>query len=122
MAINNPFAAYQENSVNSASGGQLTLMLFGGAQKFVNLAVLHINSGNPAEAHNAITRVQDIIGELQSTLNMEYQIAQQLAPLYQFMQERLLAANVKKDKEILAEVLDLVSDLKGAWVGALRKL
>ena len=46
MAMNNPYQSYQQNSVNTASPGELTLMLYNGCLKFINLAKKAIKAKN----------------------------------------------------------------------------
>ena len=46
MAVNKQYQAYQNNAVNTASGGQLTLMLYNGCIKFINQAIKDINEKN----------------------------------------------------------------------------
>lgn len=116
----NPYQQYQQSSVMSAGRGDLTLMLFNGAVKFISQGVRYIEEKNVQGAHKAIVRTQEIIVELQSTLNMDYEISSSLALLYEYLQRRLVEANTKKDREILTEVLGLVTELRDTWAQAVR--
>ena len=66
---NNPYLKYQENSINTASGPELTLMLYNGAIKFCNMAMEAIKENDVQKAHDNIIRAENVIDELRSTLN-----------------------------------------------------
>lgn len=120
MQSNKAAAQYLENAINTATPQELTLMLYDGTVKFINQAILFINENNVPKAHHAIVRAQNIIVELISTLNMDYEIAHQLNYMYDYIYRRLIQANVSKDNEILKEVLSLVSELRDTWVEAMN--
>lgn len=121
MAIPNPYQQYQANSVNSAKPGQLTLMLYNGAIKFINTAIKGVDEKDYPKINENIIKAQEIILYLSSTLNMDYEISQNLASLYDFMYRRLIEANIKKDKQAMVEVLDLVQDLRNTWTEVLKQ-
>ncbi len=120
MTPNNPFNQYKENSIYTASSEELTLMLYNGIIKFVMLAQTAIDNKAIEKIHNNITRAKDIISELQLTLDKNYEVSNNLALLYDYMSRRLVEANVKKDKAILEEVLELVRDLRDTWAQAIK--
>lgn len=120
MVNANPYQQYQQNSVMSADRGELTLMLYNGAVKFIKQGMKFTEEKNIEEAHNSIVRAQEIISHLNVTLNMEYELSQNLTLLYDYMNRRLMEANVKKEKQILEEVLGLVEDLRATWMQALK--
>lgn len=122
MAMQNPYAQYQENAVNSAEPGQLTLMLYSGAVRFIKLAIKYLDEKNIEQTNHYIQRTQDIITELMVTLNHDYEIAKNLYSLYDYMKRRLVEANIKKDKEILLEVQGMLEELRGTWSEALKSL
>ncbi|OPX92016.1 MAG: Flagellar protein FliS [Pelotomaculum sp. PtaB.Bin104] len=117
----NPYLKYRQNSIETASGEQLLLMLYDGAVRFLRNAVLSIEKQDFEGAHNSIVRVQDIIGELICTLNMDYEISGYLRQLYEYFLERLIEANVKKDKDIAVEILNFLSELRETWAQAVVK-
>lgn len=94
--VGNPYAKYQENSINTASGPELTLMLYNGAIKFCNIAVEAINNKNVAKAHENIIKVENIIMELRATLNKKYPIALEMDQIYEYIYEILVQGNIKK--------------------------
>lgn len=121
MSTLNPYQQYQEQSIKTASPGELTLMLYNGCIKFINQAKQFIEQKDIEKANNAIIRAQDIIQELLVTLNMDYEISKNLAALYDFMYRRLIDANISKDVEALDEVLDLVTELRDTWKEVIKK-
>ncbi|EOD00378.1 flagellar export chaperone FliS [Caldisalinibacter kiritimatiensis] len=120
MAMKNPYSQYQQNSVMTASPEELTLMLYNGAVKFIKQGKVFLEQKDMEKAHNSIVRAQDIISELNITLNMDYEISKNLRSLYTFILERLMDANIKKDIKILDEVLPLVEELRDTWKEAMQ--
>lgn len=118
----NPYLKYRQNSIETASGEQLLLMLYDGAVRFLKNAISSVEKKDYETAHNYVTRVQDIIGELINTLNMDYKISGNLRQLYEYFLERLIEANVKKDQEILQEVLTFFDELRDTWKQAAVKV
>ena len=119
MTGNNAYAKYKEQSVNTATPEELTLMLYNGCIKFINLAEVFIDEKNIEKSNINIIKAQDIIRELNLTLNMDYEISNNLRQLYTFVNERLLDANISKDKKALAEAKEIVTDLRDTWKEAM---
>ncbi|KPU26887.1 flagellar biosynthesis protein FliS [Caloranaerobacter sp. TR13] len=120
MAIKNPYAQYQQNSIMTATPEELTLMLYNGAIKFIKQGKIFIEQNDIQNAHNSIIRAQDIISELNITLNMDYEISKNLRSLYTFILDKLMEANIKKDSKILEEILPIVEDLRDTWKEAMK--
>jgi len=116
----NPYQQYRQNAVMSAGSGELTLMLYNGAVKFIKQGAKFIEEKDLERAHEAIVRAQEIILHLNDTLNMDFELSKSLALLYDYMHHRLLEANIKKEKDILGEVLGFVEELRDAWMEALK--
>ncbi|MDD4335682.1 MAG: flagellar export chaperone FliS [Desulfotomaculaceae bacterium] len=116
----NPYQQYRQNSVTSAGKGKLTLILYENAVKFIKQAIKFIEEGKLQEAHNAIMKSQEIITHLSDTLNMDYDLSNNLHSLYEYINRRLIEANMKKNQLILGEALDLVSDLRDTWQEAMK--
>lgn len=115
----NKHEVYLRNSVMQASKEDLTLMLYNGAIKFGNLAIVAIENGNVNEAHTNICKVQNIVHEFQVTLDGELEVSQSFAVMYEYMQRRLLEANLKKDKEIIEEVNGYLREFRDTWKEAM---
>ncbi|WP_347321604.1 flagellar export chaperone FliS [Rossellomorea sp. RS05] len=115
MAINNPYAAYQNNSVNTAAPGELTLMLYNGCLKFLHIAKQAINEKNIELKNTNIQKSQAIIHELMVTLDTNVEVSKNLLSLYEYISHRLTEANIKNDLSILEEVEGYVTDFRNTW-------
>ncbi|WP_368297454.1 flagellar export chaperone FliS [Cytobacillus firmus] len=115
MAVSNPYQSYQQNSVNTASPGELTLMLYNGCLKFIHQAKKAIEEKNIELKNTNIQKAQSIIQELMVTLNMDIEVSKNMMSLYDFMNRRLMEANIKNDASILDEVEGLVTEFRDTW-------
>jgi|SRR5690554_4063054 len=120
MSIPNPYQTYQQNSVNTASPGELTLMLYNGCLKFINLAKVALKEKNIQEKNTNIQKAQNIITELMATLDTKYEIANQMMSLYDFIRRKLIEANVKNSIESLEEAESLVVEFRDTWKEVIR--
>lgn len=112
--------AYKQNSVTTASPGELTLMLYNGCLKFLNKAKQAIQEKNVQEKNTNLQKAQAIISELMSTLNMDIEISKQMLPLYEYMNHRLVEANIQNDVAIIEEVEGLVTEFRDTWKEVIR--
>lgn len=122
MAMTNPYQQYQQNQVNMASPAELTLMLYDGIVKFTKQAKMYIDEKNVEKANNSIIRAQAILTELISTLDMNYDISKNLYSLYDYMNRRLIDANISKDKAALDEVQGLAEEFKATWTEVVKQV
>lgn len=116
----NPYAQYNQSKILTASPAELTLMLYEGAIKFCNIAIMGIEQGDVTKAHNNIMKVQKIIEEFQITLNFKYEIANDFNNVYNYLMKRLREANMTKDKEILEEVDEHLHTMRDTWKEVMR--
>ena len=125
-ASSNPWKSYQQVATQTAPPGQLVLMLYEGAARFLERAMAGFDLDDPAESNqtisNNILRTQDIIFELNVTLNIEQggELAMTLRKLYDYMDRRLMEANLKKDKATVKEVHGRLVVLRDAWAQMLN--
>ena len=120
MAVQNPYAQYQNNKIMTASPAELTLMLYDGAIKFCNIAIVAIEEKDIPKSHTNIIKVQKIIDYLRQTLDMKYAVAQDFENIYSYLSKRLVEANIKKDKEILEEVNTHLHAVRDNWKEVMR--
>jgi len=118
--VTNPYQMYQQQSVMTASQEDLLIMLYNGCIRFIKQGMQAIDDKDVPRAHTNIVKAQDIIVEFISTLDMRYDVAKSLMPLYDYIYRRLVEANVGKDTGILKEVLGLVTELRDTWVEAAK--
>jgi flagellar secretion chaperone FliS len=115
MSILNANKAYQNNSVQTASPGELTLMLYNGCLKFIGLARTGIELKNTEQKNTNLLKAQKIIQELMVTLNMDLEVSRSLMTMYDYINRRLIEANIQNDVKILDEVEDYVLDFRNTW-------
>jgi len=115
MAVMNQYAQYQNSKILTASPAELTLMLYEGAIKFCNIAIMAIEKKDVEKAHYNIMKAQRIIEEFRSTLDHKYAVAADFDRVYVYLLQRLLQANIKKDAEILEEVNTHLRSMRDTW-------
>lgn len=120
MLKNNAYTAYATNKILTATPAELTLMLYEGAIKFCNIAVKAIEDKDIEKAHTNIVKAEKIIEEFQATLNHKYEVAKDFDNVYNYLRDRLIQANMKKDKEILGEVLGHLRTMRDTWKEVMR--
>jgi flagellar protein FliS len=119
----NAYQVYRQTQTQTAAPGELVLMLYRGAGRFVASAIESIDSRDIEGAHTGLIKAQAIIGELQQTLDVERggDLARNLWGIYDYMNQRLIEANLRKDAEPAREVLKLLRELLSAWEVAVRQ-
>ena len=120
MAVNNPYAAYQNSKIMTASPAELILMLYDGAIKFSNIAVAAIEKNDIERAHNNIIKTERIILEFRASLDMKYTVSKDFDVVYEYLIRRLHEANIKKDAEIMEEVLKHLRTMRDTWKEVMR--
>lgn len=121
MAINkNPYAQYQNSRILTASPAELTLMLYEGAIKFGNIAVMGMKQKDIEKAHVNIKKVQRIVAEFRATLDMKYPVAQDFDRVYVYLERRMAEANMTKDPEIMEEVVSHLRSMRDTWKEVMR--
>lgn len=121
MPARNPFAEYTNNKIMTASPAEVTLMLYEGAIKFCNIAIIAIENGEIEKAHINIKKTQRIIEEFRNTLDHKYKVAEDFERIYVYLLKRLFEANIKKDKAILEEVNMHLRSVRDTWKEVMRR-
>jgi flagellar protein FliS len=121
MALNKAaYNQYKENSIYTSSPEELTMMLYNGLVKFIMQAQVAIEKKDFEKANDSIIRAQEIVSEFQVTLDMKYPVSESLMLLYDYMYRRLIEANIKKNTEILGEILGYAKELRDTWGQAMK--
>jgi flagellar secretion chaperone FliS len=108
--------AYAQDSVLTASGEKLVVMLYDGMAKFLARAAAALRAEDVAAAGTALNRAGAILDELLSTLDPAAgEITQRLADIYLFCKRELLAAQLKRDPKRIERVAKLLAELREAW-------
>lgn len=117
----NAAEAYKRQQIMTATPEALTLMLYNGCLKFMNEGKEAIETKQYEQANVSLQKAQNIISEFRLTLNMEYDIAKQLMPLYNYTYDRLVEGNMKSDAAMIQEGIDIIKELRDAWAQAMKK-
>ena len=115
MALPNAYAQYNNSKVLTASPAEITLMLYEGEIKFCNVAIIAVEQKDIEKANNNILKVERIVDYFRQTLDMSYEVAQDFERVYAYLSQRLVEANIKKDKEILEEVNQHLHAMRDTW-------
>lgn len=124
----NPWQSYRQVATQTAPPGQLVLMLYEGAIRFLERALTGFAHDDPAEfnltINNNVQRAQDIIRELDASLNMAVggPFADNMRRLYDYLDRRLMESNLKKQDGGIREVIKHLAVLRDAWSGLLQGL
>ena len=114
MAIN-AASAYQGMKINTASPAELTLLLYEGAIKFSNIAILGLEKNDIVKANENLKKAQRVITELRATLDFKYPVAQDFERVYDYIYRRLVEANVKKEVAIIEDALVYMREMRDTW-------
>jgi flagellar secretion chaperone FliS len=108
--------AYRASSVLTASSGQLIVMLYDGARRFLHQASVAMGEREIVAAHNKLTRAENIIRHLRNTLDMEQgQISERLYAIYTFSLAHLRQARIEQSPAKLEEINELLGKLRESW-------
>ena len=118
---NQAYAEYNRNKVLTASPAELTLLLYEGAIKFCNIAIIGLEQNDMEKVHNNIIKVENIIEEFQATLNHKYSVAEDFDKIYKYIYNLLVEANIKKDKELLEQALNELRGMRDTWKDVMAK-
>ena len=116
-------AKYKSVQVATCSPAQLVLMLLEGAIRFAGEADLAIEKGDRARAGERIARCHAVVEELAAGLDMTDTtgLCENLMGVYGFAMHRLLEANLKQDRQILAEIPVVLRPIRDGWAKLLGK-
>ena len=115
MAVPSAYAQYNNSKVLTASPAELTLMLYDGAIKFCNMALLGFEQNDTTKINNYIKKTLNIITELRSTLDFKYATAKDFDVVYEYIYRQLVDANVRKDQACLDEALNRIREMRDLW-------
>ena len=120
VQINNKAMIYKTQQAMTASPQELAMMLYNGALRFIAESIKAIEDKDMEKAHEANIRAQDIVRELMNSLDMENEVAKGLYQLYDYLDFRLVQANMKKDPVQLEEAKEMLTELRDTWFQAMK--
>ncbi len=118
--VANPYAEYNRNKILTASPAEITLMLYEGAIKFVNIAIIGIEQKDIQKTYDHIRKAERILEEFRNTLDHKYPVWEDFDRVYVYLLQRLFEANVTKDPEILEEVNKHLRSMRDTWKEVMR--
>jgi flagellar protein FliS len=109
--------AYRDNAVLSATPGQLVVMLYDGARRFLHQAAVTMREGDIPASHARLRRAEEIIAHLAGVLDLEQggEVAASLNSLYDFWQRHLMKARFEKDPKKVEQVAEQLGRLRDSW-------
>lgn len=114
--------AYKQQQILTSSPEELTLMLYNGALRFVSESMQGLERGELEKAHSTNLKAQAIIRELMVTLDMQYEISQNLYQLYDYIVYKLVQGNIKKSKADLEDAKTIITDMRDTWFQAMKQV
>lgn len=117
----NPYQRIVQQSVNTMTPAQLLIALYEKGELELNKAVYYIEHKDIPHAHNSIVKAQKIISALDGSLKTKYEISESLGALYDYMYRRLVEANLKKDADIVKEIIPFFTELKETFTEASKR-
>jgi flagellar secretion chaperone FliS len=113
----NAARAYLQTQVNTTNPGDVVVLLYEGAIKFLQQAKVQMAEKDMEKKGLLISRALDIIGELDGSLNVQKggELSENLHKLYFYCNTRLLQANLKLDPKLVDEVITILSRLKSGF-------
>jgi flagellar secretion chaperone FliS len=119
--VPNPYVQYRQAQAETAEPGELVVLMYRGAIKFLQRSLTAMQAHDLAATNTNLLRSQEIIAELSNTLDRSVgDVATNLWKIYEYCQWRLVQANIKKDVAAVEEVLGLLQSLLPAWQEAVR--
>ena len=112
-----PSDTYRRQSVMTASPGQLVVMLYDGALRFLLQASTAMRADDNLLCDAKLRRAEAIIDELHLTLDKERggEIASRLEGIYVFCKRHLIEARIERDAGMIDKVSELLGELREAW-------
>ncbi|MFC5401745.1 flagellar export chaperone FliS [Cohnella soli] len=118
--MNSPYQAYKQSSVQTANGGQLIIMLYEGAIRFTRMGIEGIRGKDIESANLNFSKAQGVVNELIASLNKDYEIAQHLIRIYEYLLHLLIQANIQKNPAKAQEAIGHLTELLEAWKQAVK--
>jgi len=114
-AVSDKMDQYLESKILAAKPEELTYMLYEGIVKFIKKALLSVEAKNYEAVNYNTQRAQAIVDELRSTLNMDIPISESLESLYEYLNFKLVSANIEKNDVQFNEALEIAENFKDTW-------
>jgi len=109
---------YRSSQVHTASPARVIVQFYDGALKFCRLAAQALEAKDYSAKGMYLSRAHAIVSELRLNLDSTKapELTAQLDQLYLFILQSINAANMKADANLLAPAMNILSQLRSAWV------
>lgn len=118
--MQNAADTYQNRAIQTATPADLTLMLYEGAIKFCNIALVALEKKDYAKANLNIQKAEKIIMEFRVTLDHKYPVWEDFERVYDYIYRRLVEGNLAKDPEIVEDALKYIREMRDTWKEVMR--
>ena len=115
MINSRPQDAYRRQDVLTAGPVDLIVMLYDALKKNIILGKRGITKNDVPGAHKALMKAQLILTELINSLDMNYEISNELLGIYEFALKGIADANIQKNIEPLEPIIEMVDEIRSAW-------
>lgn len=118
-----PYSAvqqYKTQTINSMTNGELLILLFDEVIKNLKIACTMLREQNYETSEKCTKKCKDIINYLINILDRQYPLSQDLYQIYSFFNQKIIAAEIKRDPESLEEITPLIEDMRQTWAEANR--
>lgn len=106
---------YQKNAILTASPAELTLMLYEGAIKFCNIALVGLENKDYEKVNTNMKKAQAIITELRATLDKKYPVWEDFERVYVYIYQCMVDGNIKKDPALVEEAMKYTREMRDTW-------
>lgn len=114
--VNNPYAQYKRQSVTTMTPVEIVIKLYDECERQLHRGIHFIEQKDFANTNKCLMKAYDVVKALQSVLDMKIPMSKDLDALYEYFGKEILAANMKKDTEVIRNILPMVGELKDAFV------
>lgn len=116
--MQNPYAKYKQQSVMTMTQGDMINLLYDEIINRLNKGLLGLEVRDFEASNTHFKKAQAIISHLESTLDGQYPVSQNLSSLYEYFNYQIIKANIKKNPDPVREVLPMIMELKEAFAQA----
>lgn len=114
----NPYQKFMQQNLTTMTPADLLIALYDKAILELNKSILFIKDNDIPKAHGSLRRVSDIVEALDGSLKVKYEITEHLSNMYKYFREQLTRANIKKDTEIINELIPMFTEIRDAFIEA----
>lgn len=118
--ITSPYDKYRQSAVQTSSPSQLVLMLFDGAIRFAKTGMDGIDERDFGKVSLFLGKAQSIVNELLATLDRTYEVSNNLAAMYEYINYLFVESNLKKSKEQAEEAIGYLLELRQTFAQAAK--